>query len=80
MQSIIAASVVDFPDPVDPVTRMSPAPLFGDLFDDWWQAKLCSRLCLVGNDAKHNADGTSLLKDVRTKTSQARDTVANIDL
>src|SRR5215212_541457 len=55
-----------------------PASFLRNLFDYWRQTELCGSLCSIGNDAKHNAYGTALLKNVCAKTSQARYAVADI--
>ena len=52
MWSIIAASVVDLPEPVVPVSRMMPALLVGELVDHLGQAELLDGLDLERDRAQ----------------------------
>ena len=53
---ITAASVVDLPDPVGPVTRTMPVRLFRDLFQLRWDTELFHRRDPVRDDPQY---GTS---------------------
>ena len=80
MWSIIAASVVDLPEPVVPVTRMRPRCSRGDLLEDLRQHELLDGLDPEGDDAEHHADGAALLEDVDAEAAEAGDAVGEVDL
>ena len=55
MWSMIAASVVDLPEPVGPVTSTSPCCEMGEALDRRRQVQLLERHDLLRDDAEHGA-------------------------
>ena len=64
MSSIIAASVVDLPEPVLPVTRMSPLLARHSVWHAWRQVELLHRQRLRRNGAHDRAHAVQLPHDV----------------
>ena len=67
MSSIIAARVVDFPDPVLPVTRISPLMIRAEVAHRLRHVELVERQRLRGNGAKHGAHAAQVTHDVDPK-------------
>ena len=78
--SIIAASVVDLPLPVGPVTRTSPRGRSESVADDRRQAELVERLDLFGNDAVDGGDGAALIEHVAAEPRHAPDAEREVEL
>jgi hypothetical protein len=66
------ARVVDFPEPVGPVTRIRPedqaSGLLRELEHDPWQPELLEGPHLVGDGTEGARHGTPLHEDVRAKS------------
>ena len=58
ISSIIAASVVDLPEPVGPVTSTRPRGSFVELAEAVGKAELLERLQLVGDDAEDGGEAS----------------------
>ncbi len=69
--SIMAASVVDFPEPVGPVTSTRPRGFVGELADNRGQAELVERFDLKRNHAEYSGRGSALVEDVRAEAGQS---------
>ena len=78
--SMIAASVVDLPQPVGPVTRTRPRGQHGELLEHRRQPELLGRQDVVRNLAEDRADPVLLHEEVGAEAGQARDLVAEIDV
>ena len=78
--SIIAASVVDLPEPVGPVTRTRPRGFSQMLLDDRRQAELAEAADLVGDLAEDGGDGAALVEDVGAEAGQPLDAEGEVDL
>ena len=80
MRSIIEASVVDFPLPVVPVTRIKPPLFHGDLLDYLRQQEFIDGGYTHWNNPEDEPHSPSLLKDVASEPSQARYTIGKIHI
>ena len=78
--SSIAASVVDLPLPVGPVTRMRPARLVGQLVDDRRQPELVEARDLERDEAVDAADRAALVEDVAAEAGEALDAEREVEL
>ena len=78
MRSIMAASVVDLPEPVVPGGEHQAALLLADLREDARQLQLFDGANLRGNDAQNHADVAALLKDVDAEAPEAGDAVGHV--
>ena len=67
----MAASVVDLPEPVGPVTSTSPRGLSHSLLTTGGQAQLVERLDLERNDAEHGRGRAALVEEVGAEAGQA---------
>ena len=76
----MAASVVDLPEPVMPVTSTRPRGIVADLLHDLRHVELVERADLGGNHAQDHADVAALLEDVHAEASQAGDAVGHVEL
>ena len=74
------ASVVDFPEPVVPVTRIKPRFSSAMLFRTGGRPSSRKVSDLVGDYAGDDADRISLLKNIDAETSESGNAVADIDL
>ena len=79
MRSIIAASVVDLPEPVTPVTSTSPRASSQMPFRRSWEEIVRRWLDLGGDDAEHHADVAALLEDVDTEAAQSGDAIRHVE-
>src|SRR5579862_5055364 len=68
MRSTMAASVVDLPEPVTPVTSTRPRGM----------SQICSTT-FGRNHAKHKANVAALLKYVHTEASETGDAIGHVD-
>ena len=80
ISSITAASVVDLPEPVGPVTRTRPRGFVGEVLEDVRKAELLERLQLGGDEAEGGAQALALEVDVDAEAREARDRVRDVDL
>ena len=80
MWSIIAASVVDLPEPVGPVTSTSPRGRSARYLQTFGQAQLLHRRDRERDDAEDRAHRVALLEDVRAEARHARDAVGEVEL
>ena len=80
ISSIIAASVVDLPEPVGPVTSTRPRGFSASSCSDVGQAELLERLDLVRDQAERGAERLALEEDVDAEARDARDRVREVDL
>ena len=71
IRSIIVASVVDFPEPVGPVTRMRPRGLRQRSATTCGKLKFFERAYFVRDHAKHATDSFFLVEDIYAKTRKA---------
>ena len=71
--SIIAASVVDLPDPVGPVTRIEPPGLRAQFVHDRRKPQFLKRAYLVGDQPECPGQGAPLHEDVRPESTQPPD-------
>lgn len=79
MMSISAASVVDFPLPVGPVTNTSPRQV-GELAHRPGHAELLEGKDLEGDATEDGADGVALLEDVQAEPADGRDDMGGVEL
>src|SRR5579871_2917729 len=79
MRSIIAASVVDLPEPVVPVTRTRPRCSSQILLMTLGRLS-SSTVNLCGNDAENHTDVATLLENVDTETAETGDAVGHVEL
>ena len=80
MWSIMAASVVDFPDPVVPVTRMIPRTSFARLVTAVGQTQLLGAADVERHHAAGDRDRSALAKRVHAETGKAPHRVREVDL
>ena len=80
ISSIIAASVVDLPEPVGPVTSTRPRGRSGELVQAVGQPELLERADLVRDQAERGADGVALEEHVDAEARDAGDGVRDVDL
>ena len=80
MRSTMAASVVDLPEPVTPVTRISPRGMSQNLLDDLRQIEFVEGANLGGDDAQYQSHVAALLEDVHTEAAQSGDAVAIVSI
>ena len=80
MWSIIAASVVDLPEPVVPVSRMIPRSSLGQLGDDRRQVEVGDRADGVRDRAADEAQRAALTEGVDAEARDAGDRVREVDL
>ena len=80
MWSIIAASVVDLPEPVVPVHEHEAALRVGDLLEHRRQHQLPDAEDPRRDDTQNEPDGAALLEDVAAEAPEARHGVADVDL
>ena len=80
ISSIIAASVVDLPEPVGPVTRTRPRGFFVELVQALREAELLERLQLHRDEAERGGEALALRVDVDAEAGEARDRVREVDL
>lgn len=80
IRSIIAASVVDLPLPVVPVTSTMPRRSSQTLEITLGQVQLLQSANLGGHDTENHADVAALLENVHTKPSQARHAIGQVQL
>ena len=78
--SIIAASVVDLPEPVGPVTSTSPRGCIASAASVERQAELLERLQLLRDDAEGGAERAALEVDVDAEAGEAGNRVRGVDL
>ena len=78
--SIIAASVVDLPLPVGPVTRTRPFVRLGELARHRRQPQLVERQDLERDLPDHHADHAALQEDVGAEARQALDAEGEVQL
>ncbi len=79
MRSIMAASVVDLPEPVVPVTRTRPRCSSQICVDDGRKIQFFDGANLGGNDAQDHADVAALLKNVDAEAAEAGDAVGHVE-
>ena len=72
MSSIIAASVVDLPEPVLPVTRISPLRHLARLRTASGSFELVERLRIGGDRAEHGAHAVQVPEHVDAKAREVR--------
>ena len=80
MWSIIAASVVDLPEPVVPVSRMIPRGSSASCADDLGQAEVVDRPDVVGDRAAGDRDRAALAEGVDAEARDALDLVGEVGL
>ena len=80
ISSIIAASVVDLPEPVGPVTSTKPRGFLAKLVDDRRQAELLDRHRLGRDQAEGGAERAALEVGVDAEAADARDRVGEVEL
>ena len=80
MCSIIAASVVDFPHPVVPVTSTIPRSSSAEPADHLGQAEVVERADRVGDHPEDHRDAPPLQVAVDAEARQVRDGVGEVDL
>ena len=80
MMSSIAASEVDLPEPVGPVTSTKPTRLAGELLEHPRQAQRVELGDLVGDPAEGRADRAALEEAVDAEAGHARDGVGEVEL
>ena len=80
MWSIIAASVVDLPEPVVPVSRMIPRRSSASVADHRRQTEVLDRPHLVGDHAADDRDRAALAEGVDAEPRDARDRVGEVGL
>ena len=68
--SSMAASVVDFPEPVGPVTSNQPTWLVASALHHSGQAQRIETFDLPRNCSEDGADGTSLIEQIASETRQ----------
>ena len=78
--SSIAASVVDLPEPVGPVTSTRPRGLSHKLSTICGQAERVESLDFPGNRPKDGAHGAALMEDVAAETRQALQAERKVEL
>ena len=79
MRSTMAASVVDLPLPVVPVTSTMPRRFLANLVDHLGQVEFFQGADLGGNDAEHHAHVAALLENVHAEAAQARHAVSHVE-
>ena len=80
MWSIIAASVVDLPEPVGPVTSTRPRGRSARYLQTFGRLQVLHRRDLQRDDAEDGAHRVALLEDVRAEARHARDAVGEVEL
>ncbi len=80
MWSIRAASVVDLPEPVGPVTSTSPRGFSASCIEVLRQAELHQRPDLGRDHAERGAEGRALEEDVHAEAADAGDRVGHVDV
>ncbi len=80
MRSIIAASVVLFPEPVGPTTSTRPYGRFSRSVAAVRGAELFERTNTVGHDTHGECVGVALLEGVGTEAADAFDSEREVDL
>ena len=78
--SISAASVVDLPEPVGPVTSTSPRALSASCLEVLGKAELGERLDLGRDHAERRAERGALEEDVDAEAADAGDRVGHVDV
>ena len=78
--SIIAASVVDLPLPVGPVTSTRPRGRSASVAMTGGSAELVERLDLLGDDAVDGRDGAALVEHVAAEAREAADAEREVEL
>jgi hypothetical protein len=78
MSLIIAASVVDLPEPVVPGDQHQPALGVGDLLQHRRQAELVEAGDLARDDPQHRAEVALLLEDVDAEAADPLDVVRGV--
>ena len=78
--SSMAASVVDLPEPVGPVTSTRPRGLSHKVRTMAGRPESVEALDFPGNRAKHGGDGAALMEDVAAETSQALQAEREVEL
>ena len=78
--SSIAASVVDLPDPVGPVTSTRPRGLSHSALHHQRQAQRVETLDLPGNRSEHGGHGAALMEDVAAEAREALQTERKVEL
>ena len=76
---MIAASVVDLPEPVGPVTSTRPRGFSASL-QRGGNAELLERLQLGGDEAEGSADRLALKVDVHAEARETRDRMREVEL
>ena len=80
ISSITAASVVDLPEPVGPVTRTRPRGFGREVLQHGRKAELLERLQLGRDEAEGRAEALALEVDVHAEAREAGDRVGDVDL
>ena len=81
MWSIIAASVVVFPEPVAPVTRIEAPVLLGELLDAGAAGSSCSKFgTVLRDDAEGERDGAALAEGVDAEARQVLVLVGDVEV
>ena len=78
--SIIAASVVDLPLPVGPVTSTRPRGRSASVAEDRRQAEVAERANLLGNQTVDGADRAALVEDVAAEAREPADAEREVEL
>ena len=78
--SSMAASVVDFPEPVGPVTSTRPRGLSQSPLTTVGKPKRVEALDLPGNGTKNGADGAALIEHVAAKARQVLKSEGKVQL
>ena len=80
MWSMIAASVVDLPEPVVPVSRIRPRSSSASSRITWGRPSSLDRLDPVGDHARDDRHRPALAEGVDAEAGQALDGVGEVDL
>jgi hypothetical protein len=76
----MAASVVDLPEPVGPVTRISPPGALRQLGGDRRQAEVLEGPHAEGDHPEHHRHAAALLEDVAAEPGQILDAERKVEL
>ena len=76
----MAASVVDLPEPVGPVTSTRPRGSIADLLEDLRRIQVLERQDLRRNGAEHRAGAAVLVEGVDAEARQLRDLEREVGL
>ena len=79
-RSTTAASVVDLPEPVGPVTSTKPRGSAAKLLTDVRHAEVLEPLDVVRDEAERGADGVALAVEVDAEPRAARQAVGEVEL